>query len=94
MSLSTHFIGYIMTGSFKGRENQYIPVVEDSALYTTEHRQATTDFPTEGWVWGSKCQPRRREASMLTTSPLSPLAATLNQTQKENNFYRSCVKFF
>ena len=30
--LSTHCLGYIMTGSCKGRENQCIPVGHDSAL--------------------------------------------------------------
>ena len=34
MSLLTHFEDYIMTGtgSYKGRENQYILVSQDSAL--------------------------------------------------------------
>ena len=32
MSLSTHCIGYIRAGSFKGRGNQYILVGDDSAL--------------------------------------------------------------
>ena len=34
MSLLTHFMGYIMVGSFKGRGNQYTVVCQDSVLQT------------------------------------------------------------
>ena len=38
ISVSSHYIGYIMTGSFKGRGNQYILVGQDWALKTAGHQ--------------------------------------------------------
>ena len=41
-SLSAHFIGHIMTGSFMGWGNQYIRLDQGAVLYTADQRQATT----------------------------------------------------
>ena len=46
--LLTHYIGYIMMGSFEGRGNQYILLGQYSALLIAVRREVTTNFPTLG----------------------------------------------
>ena len=46
LCLIQHCTGHIMTGSWKGRENQYIQLVK--VLYCKLQQQATSSFPTWG----------------------------------------------
>ena len=59
-----HIVSYIEMGRFKGTGNQYILVVQDSALQTAWHLYATTNFPTYGRFQVSNHQPQRWEVSV------------------------------
>ena len=72
MSLSTHCIGHIMKGSFMGRGNQYIQLVQVLYCKLPTNGKQLPAFSLEVGL-RIELRPQRWEARVLPLCPLGPI---------------------
>ena len=76
MSLSTHCIGHIITGSFMGRGNQYIQLVKVLYCKLPTNSKQLPAFP------GFRTPISEVGGKSVTTLPPWPLLVVVNNTMK------------